>query len=156
MVTTRSPSRPRITQDALTAVQTADRSSDGSAWQSEPPIVPRLRTGGSAITRSASRKIGKSGGQLVGLQQLAVPGQRADPDPVRLDGDVAQLGVQVVDVDQVLHVGQPQLHHRQQAVPAGDQPGRAAQPVQQPDRLIDAAGSLVLERCGYLHGTPRS
>ena len=58
--TTRSPSRPRITQLAPTVVQTADRSSDGSAWQSEPPMVPRLRTVGSAITRSASRKIGNA------------------------------------------------------------------------------------------------
>ena len=35
--------------------------------------------------------------------------------------DVGQLG-EVVDVDQVLGVGQPQLHHRQQAVAAGDDP----------------------------------
>ena len=58
MPTTRSaPPAPRITIDAPTAAQTADRSSDGSAWQSAPPIVPRLRTTGSAITRSASVKI---------------------------------------------------------------------------------------------------
>ena len=59
MPTTRSPPRPRITTFALAAVQTAERSSAGSAWQSEPPIVPRLRTTGSAITCSASRKSGK-------------------------------------------------------------------------------------------------
>src|SRR4051812_18884997 len=57
--TIRTPWLPRITTRALTAVHTADRSSAASAWQSEPPIVPRLRTTGSAITRSASRKIGK-------------------------------------------------------------------------------------------------
>ena len=49
--------RPRMTSRAPTAAHTADRSSDGSAWQSAPPIVPRLRTTGSAITRSASVKI---------------------------------------------------------------------------------------------------
>ena len=151
MVTTRSPAGPRITQLASSVVHTADRSSDGSAWHSEPPSVPRLRTTGSAITRSASRKIGNDAGQLVGLEQLAVPGHRADPDLVRLDGDVAELVVQVVDVDQVLEVGQPQLHHRQQAVPAGDQPGRVAQPFQQPDGVIDTGGALVLERCRNLH-----
>ena len=58
MLTTRSPSRLRITQLAPSVVHTADRSSDGSAWQSEPPSVPRLRTTGSAMTRSASPKIG--------------------------------------------------------------------------------------------------
>jgi hypothetical protein len=42
----------------LAAAHTAERSSAASAWHSEPPIVPRLRTTGSAMTRSASRKIG--------------------------------------------------------------------------------------------------
>ena len=51
-------STPRITAVASTAANAADRSSEGSAWHSEPPTVPRLRTIGSAITRSASRKIG--------------------------------------------------------------------------------------------------
>ena len=60
MVTLRSPSALRITHEALSVVHTADRSSDGSAWHSEPPIVPRLRTTGSAITASASAKIGNS------------------------------------------------------------------------------------------------
>ena len=44
---------------APTAAHTADRSSAGSAWQSAPPIVPRLRTTGSAITRSASVKMAR-------------------------------------------------------------------------------------------------
>ena len=58
MLTVRSPSAPRITTVAFSAEQTALRSSAASAWQSEPPIVPRLRTTGSAITCSASRKTG--------------------------------------------------------------------------------------------------
>ena len=56
--TVRDPSRDRITIVAPRAEATAERSSEGSAWQTEPPIVPRLRTMGSAITRSASPKIG--------------------------------------------------------------------------------------------------
>jgi hypothetical protein len=48
-----------MTTCALAAVQAAERSSAASAWHSEPPIVPRLRTTGSAITFSASRKSGK-------------------------------------------------------------------------------------------------
>ena len=58
MLTVRSPCGPRITTAALSAEQTALRSSAASAWHSEPPIVPRLRTTGSAITSSASRKTG--------------------------------------------------------------------------------------------------
>ena len=59
-----------------------DRSSDGSAWQSAPPIVPRLRTTGSAITRSASVKIGSRRCSSRRLQQRAVARHRADPDLV--------------------------------------------------------------------------
>ena len=58
MPTTRSPPAPRMTTCALAAEQTAERSSAASAWHSEPPIVPRLRTTGSAMTSSASRKSG--------------------------------------------------------------------------------------------------
>ena len=58
IVTTRSPWAPRMTTRAFTAEQTAERSSAASAWQSDPPIVPRLRTTGSAMTCSASRKTG--------------------------------------------------------------------------------------------------
>ncbi len=44
---------------AFSAAKAADRSSDGSAWQSEPPTVPQLRTMGSAITLSASCRMAK-------------------------------------------------------------------------------------------------
>jgi len=57
--TTRSPPEPAITTSARSAEHTAERSSAASACASEPPIVPRLRTTGSAITRSASAKTGK-------------------------------------------------------------------------------------------------
>src|ERR1035437_7422109 len=48
-----------MTAVARAAANAADRSSDGSAWQSDPPTVPHSRTTGSATTRSASWKIGK-------------------------------------------------------------------------------------------------
>jgi hypothetical protein len=54
-------------------------------------------------------------GQQLGLEEVDVPGERADADLGPRVADVRQLG-EVVDVDQVLGVGQPQLHHRQQAV----------------------------------------
>jgi len=56
--TSRSPPWPRMTAVARTPANTADRSSDGSAWHSDPPMVPHRRTIGSATTRSASWKIG--------------------------------------------------------------------------------------------------
>ena len=53
------PSGPSMTMDPLSAANAADRSSDGSAWHSDPPMVPQFRTIGSAITRSASCRIAK-------------------------------------------------------------------------------------------------
>ena len=44
-------------------------------------------------------------------------GQGADAQLVAVELDEGQLG-QAVDVDQQLGLGQPQLHHRDQAVPA--------------------------------------
>ena len=150
MLTTRSPSGPRITILALAAVQTADRSSAASAWQSEPPIVPRLRTTGSAITCSASRKSGKCSASSADLEQVDVAGERADADLALLLANVGEL-VQIVDVDQVLGVREPQLHHRQQAVPACDDARLGPEALQRRDHALHARGTLILERCGSLH-----
>ena len=65
-------------------------------------------------------------------------GQGTDPDLVGLDLDIAELVVKVVDVDQVLEVRKAQFHHRQQAVAASHQPGRAPQSLQQADGLFDS------------------
>ena len=80
----------------------------------------------------------------VGLQQLHVARQRADPQLVALLADVGQL-MQVVDVDQVLGIREAKLHHRQQAVPPGDDSGLGAEPLQRLDRALDTCGAFVLE-----------
>ena len=149
----RVPSAPRIVTVPLSAAQTADRSSAASAWQSEPPIVPRLRTTGSAITSSASRKTGNLLGEQLGLEQLDVAGERADRDLVALLADVLQLR-EVVDVDQPRRLREPQLHHRQQRVPAGDDP-RVLVLAQRGERAVQARRPLVLKRCWGLHLRPR-
>jgi hypothetical protein len=58
-------------------------------------------------------------------QQLCVAGHPADGDRVAVHAYVRQVG-QVVDVDEDLGPRQAQLHHRQQAVAAGDEPGLGA------------------------------
>ena len=116
------PTGPRTRQTAPRTVQTVVRSSAGSAWHSEPPIVPRLRTTGSAITRSASRKIGhtaasSSDSSTCRCRAIAPIRTSVGSAP---STDVSQFGGQVVDVDEVFGIGEAQLHHRQQAVPARD------------------------------------
>ena len=144
---------PAITTWARRTSQTVVRSSAGSACPSEPPIVPRLRTTGSAMTCSASCTIGKSRPTTSDASRVGVPGQRADAQLVAVVGDVPQLG-EVVDVDQPLGPGQPELHHRQQAVPAGDDPGLGAVAFEEFERVADAGGAHVVERSRYLHGAP--
>ena len=89
--------------------------------------------------------------QQLGLEELAVARHRADPYDVAVGLDEAEGVVQVVDVDEVLRGGQPELHHRQQAVPPGDHPGLLAQPLEEPDGVLDAGGPGVLDRRGHLH-----
>src|SRR3954451_4280941 len=104
---------------APTAAQTAERSSDGSAWQSAPPIVPRLRTTGSAMTCSASVKIASRrgggggpskprGGEEAGLERVAVARHGADRDLAVLLADIAELGREGIDVDHVVGDREPQ------------------------------------------------
>ena len=83
--------------------------------------------------RSPARRRGRSGSarrRPADSSSVGVPGQRADDEVVAVDADVGELG-EVVDVDQRVGSGQPQLHHRQQAVPAGDDPGLGAELLQQ-------------------------
>ena len=83
-------------------------------------------------------------GEQLGLQQIDVAGQRADSDLVALLPDVGELR-QVVDVDQVRRVREPELHHRQQAVAARDDARLGAELLQRRDRALDAGRALVLE-----------
>ena len=49
-----------------------------------------------------------------------------------------------------------QPHHRDQAVPSGDEPGFRAVPFQQGERLVDGMGSGVVNGCRCLHARPFS
>ena len=92
-------------------------------------------------------------GQQRRVEELGVAGHRPDGDGRAVETDVGQVG-QVVDVDQHLGPGEPQLHHRQQAVAAGDEPGLRSVAFQQGERVVNGAGTLVVERRGCLHGEP--
>src|SRR5450631_4009112 len=93
----------------------------------------------------------ESCGEPVRVEELTVAGQSTDADLGRLDTYVPQFVVQVVDIDEVLEIGQPELHHGQQTVPTSHEARAAAQPLKETDGVVYARGPLVLERCRNLH-----
>ena len=83
-------------------------------------------------------------GEQLGLEEIDMPRQRADPDLAALLADVRELR-EIVDVDQVLGVRQPQLHHRQQAVTARDDARLGTEPLEGRDGALHTRRTLVLE-----------
>ena len=65
-------------------------------------------------------------------------GHRADDDLVAVAADALQAG-DAVQIDQMLRRREPQLHHRDQAVAAGERPGLVAERGEQLDRIGDAS-----------------
>jgi hypothetical protein len=92
--------------------------------------------------------------QELGLEQLAVPRHRADPRLAVGLADVPELTGEPVDVHQVLRRRQPQLHHRQQRVAAGEDARLRAEAAEQLQGVLDARCPLILERCWDLHPDP--
>jgi hypothetical protein len=91
---------------------------------------------------------GDGGGGLVVLDP-GVAGQGADPDRVRLPGDLVQGG-QPVDVDQVGGGGQPHVEQRDQALAAGQDLAVVAHLGQHGQRLGDRLRPVVGEH-RWLH-----
>jgi len=65
----------------------------------------------------------------------------AAPASTVVERDVGEFG-QAVDVDEHAGLGQPQLHHRDQAVAAGQD--AVVRTAQQRQRVLDAGRPLVL------------
>ena len=80
-------------------------------------------------------------------------GQRADGDVVAGVADVRQVG-ESADVDEHARLGEAQLHHRQQAVPAGEELGLVAVLADEADGLLGRSGADVVECCGDHWGPP--
>ena len=141
----RRPPAPCATTWPPSAVTTLAQSPCGSAWHSEPTRVPRLRTIGSAISGAAAAIVGCVAGSSAERSRVGVPAERADPEAaVGVLLVVVEAG-QVVDVDEQLGAGEPELHQRHQALAAGQDLGLAVALLEQRDRLLEAAGHLVAE-----------
>jgi hypothetical protein len=114
------------------------------------PAVADRRIGDHPLGVGEDRELA---GEDLRLEQVAVAGHRADAQHALLLADVRQLAFQRVDVDEVLGRREPQLHHRQERVSAGHEPGLRAQALEQPERFVDARSARVVERRRYLHVT---
>ena len=154
MGTSRSASLDFRTTRAFAASITAPRSPLGSQWVSEPPIVPRLRTSGSAICGAAAAIMGYF--------------ERISSDPAswlcRTKAPSTQIAVlfldrvealEPVDVDQMPRRGEPQLHHRDQALSAGEDLRLVAEGGEHIERLSQRGRPVILET-GRQHRGPSS
>jgi hypothetical protein len=75
--------------------------------------------------------------------QLRVSSQRADRDAVAVVADVAEL-VEPAEVDEHRRPRDPELHRRDERVPAGEQL-RVLVASERLDRVVDGGGAVVLE-----------
>jgi len=104
-----------------------------------PATVPRWRIRAHRFDQP------RDGGGRRGGEHVGVAGACPDRQVTVLAAQVRQL-VQGVDVDQVVRVGQPQVHQRDQALPPGQDPGLATQITLQVESLGDRRRPVVAER----------
>ena len=81
------------------------------------------------------------------FEEIAMTGHRPDPDLAVVRAHIPQLPRQRIDVYHVLRGGEPELHHREQAVPTGQQPGVRTELLQQRESVFDARRALITKRC---------
>ncbi len=132
------PSRPRSGPRPGRPGRASRRSSRGCGRPGRRSLPRRPRRPGTA---GASRsEFSRSTWRVSAPIRISLPSS----------ADVREL-VEVVDVDQVLGGREPELHHRDQAVAAGDDPRARADALQRCDRAIDARRTLVVTRRWGLH-----
>src|SRR5215831_1081638 len=134
MAISRLPDGPRVTRD--------QRSADGAP-------VPHLRVTDGPGGPGEQRQFG---GQQPGVLQVVVAGQRPDGDVPVLVADVGKLG-KTADVDEHLGDREPQLHQREQGMPARQELPVVARLGGEVEGLLDGPGPLVGERRGD-HASP--
>ena len=151
----RSPSVLRATISASSSSVSMHHSAAGSACATEPPNVPRERIGMWPTSGAAAEDPEAVEQLVVGVLDLAVDGEPADAQAVAVAGDVAQLG-DAGDVDERRRPDEPEVHHRHEALAAGEQLGVLAQLAEPLERVLDGVDAVVLE-AGRLHrGAPAS
>ena len=136
----RGPDRAEGGRQVLGRVGLAERAADRA-----PVAHDRIRDDPFRVVQNREVLTGRRR-----AEQLRVPDEGADPQLIVLDRNPGQP-VDPVDVDQGFRLGQPQLHHRDQAVAAREHPGFGPEPGQQLERMLHARRSLVLHVRRNLH-----
>ena len=131
---------------------TAGMSLPGSPFATLPPSVPTYRTCGSAISSDVSREDRNFGREQVGGDDLVLRRHRADDDVAAVGTDAFEVA-DVGEVDQMLRRREPELHHRDQAMPAGQRPRLLAEIGKQGHCFADGLRTMVVEGTRY-HGRP--
>ena len=91
-------------------------------------------------------------GEPVMRDQLVLGRHRADHDAAPVDADALEIG-DVLKVDEMRDRSHPELHHRNEAVAAGDDARLVAQLSEERERGCDVCRPMVLEPSRY-HGLP--
>ena len=113
--------------------------------------IPHLRVGN--LQRRFADNRGCRGQHVAG-NQLVLRGHRADGHSSTIDSDAFQR-VDTAKIDQMADIAEPLLHHRDQAVPAGND-ARVIPPLtEQTDHSVDAVGPVIIKRTRY-HGKSSS
>ena len=76
---------------------------------------------------------------------------RTDVHRVAFDLDVAEVGCEVIDVDDVLGVRKAKPHHRDQAMSASHEASLGTQAFEEANGVVDGLSSFVFERRRNLH-----
>ncbi len=115
---------------------------------SERPAVADDRIGDDLLRVPEDRE---NLGEFVGFEQPAVAHEGTDANDLGFDRDVVEFVPEVVDVDQEFRIREPQLHHREKTVSAGDDAGIFSVPVEQLDGVLHSGCARVFERARNLH-----
>ena len=138
----RSPLLPRAITSAPVASRTEFQSPSGSQCATDPHSVPRLRTSGSEIHGAADRTAPNVRSER---GDVGVADERADPEVPVGPLERVEPG-DPVDVDELRRRGEARLHHRDEALAAGEEADVFASLTFRRDRLFDGVGGDVIER----------
>ena len=116
----------------------------GSPFATLPPSVPtiaHLRVGDLQRGLAQQRDLLA---EQVGADQLVLRRHRADDDVVAFLADPLEVG-DAAEVDEIGGAREPQLHHRDEAVAAGEHAALLAEAGEQADRVIDGRRAMIGE-----------